>query len=139
MDEYDYKRKDFKEIKEANGNKKYHIKVNGKYIEVTKDVFYVYKNEYKRIRYRQKLKGKNPTYNYKNNDKSYPVDELFHKEMIDKMMTILSYLNEENYQIIHALFFEEIPAASLAKQLGISKQSLNYRKKKILLFLRKLL
>lgn len=59
--------------------------------------------------------------------------------MLEKLNEALHTLTDEEAAIIHALFYQEISEAELAKKLGIARTTLQSRKYKILEKLKKLL
>lgn len=59
--------------------------------------------------------------------------------MLERLNVALHTLTEEETLIIHALFYQEISEAELAKKLGIARTTLQSRKYKILEKLKKLL
>ena len=59
--------------------------------------------------------------------------------MLEKLNEALHTLTDEETAIIHALFYQEISEAELAKKLGIARTTLQSRKYKILEKLKNLL
>ncbi len=140
---FDYKKRDFKEIK-TNNKKKYFIKQGKEFIEVPIEVYRIYKADYmKTYRLLKRKQGLSQlTYEedfMQNNiidmDKYY-VEQINKKELIHKLSKAIKLLNNEQYCIIYWIYFKEETEASVAKKLNISQQALNWKKKKILLFLK---
>lgn len=140
---FDYKKRDFKEVKTDN-KKKYFIKIGKKFIEVPIEVYRIYKADYmKTYRLLKKIQGLSQiTYeedfmqnNIINMDRYY-IEQINKKELIYNLSKTTKLLNNEEYFIIYSIFFKEETEASIAKKLNISQQALNWKKKKILLFLK---
>lgn len=140
---FDYKKRDFKEIKTDN-KKKYFIKISKKSIEVPIEVYRIYKADYmKTYRLLKRIQGLSQiTYEedfMQNNiidmDRYY-IEQIKKKELIHNLSKTIKLLNDEQYFIIYSIFFKEETEASVARKLNISQQALNWKKKKILLFLK---
>ena len=140
---FDYKKRDFKEIK-INNNKKYFIKSGKKFIEVPIEVYRLYKADYmKTYRLLKRKQGLSQiTYeedfmlnNIIDMDRYY-IEQINKKELIHSLSKAIKLLNDEQYFIIYSIFFKEETEASVARKLNISQQALNWKKKKILLFLK---
>ena len=147
MDIFDYKRRDFKEIKIDNNEKKYFIRIRKTFIEVTKEVYKIYKADYMRTYRLLKRKEDYLHINYEENstiDKDkhvlnmdkYYIDQIDKTESIQSLFKAIEHLNKEQHFIIYSIYFKEETEASVAKKLNISQQALNWKKKKILLFLK---
>ena len=67
----------------------------------------------------------------------YYIQQIIKKDSIHNLSKALKHLDKEQYYIIHSLFFEEKTESEVAKELNLSQQALNKRKKKILLILKK--
>ena len=144
---FDYKVRDFKELKTDNNKKKYFIRIENEFIEVSKDVYRTYKADYMKTYRFLKRKEQYPHINYeeeltidKNRDNldmnKYYIEQINKKELINNLSKAIKLLNDEQYFIIYSIFFKEETEASVAKKLNISQQALNWKKKKILLFLK---
>lgn len=138
---FDYKKRDFKEIK-INNNKKYFIKSGKKFIEVPIEVYRLYKADYmKTYRLLKRKQGLSQiTYeedfmlNSIINMDRYYIEQINKKELIHSLSKAIKLLNDEQYFIIYSIFFKDETEASVARKLNISQQALNWKKKKILLF-----
>lgn len=60
-----------------------------------------------------------------------PEDIVIWNEEVDKLCEALKRLTPDEYELIHALFFERIPEHELAKQAGITQQGISKRLRKI--------
>lgn len=58
------------------------------------------------------------------------------KLLLEKLSEALNALPTEEYDLIHKIFFEGYSERSIAEELGITRQSVNERKKRILRKLR---
>ena len=66
----------------------------------------------------------------------YYIEQINKEELINNLSKAIKLLNDEQYFIIYSIFFKEVTEASVARKLNISQQALNWKKKKILLFLK---
>lgn len=147
----DYKRTDFKEIKTNNNGKKYFIKSGKEFIEVTLKIYRLYRADYMKTYRIQKQDLRYIQGNYTDDSllaqytdnitdmNKYYIEQIYKKDSIHNLLEAMNQLDEEQYFIIYSLFFKEETEASVAKKLNISQQALNRKKKKILLFLKKML
>ena len=129
---FDYKKRDFKEIK-INNKKKYFIKSGKKFIEVPIEVYRLYKADYmKTYRLLKRKQGLSQiTYeedfmlnNIIDMDRYY-IEQINKKELIHNLSKAIKLLNDEQYFIIYSIFFKEETEASVDRKLNISKQALN--------------
>lgn len=141
----DFENKDFWVEKDQFNKKRYYIRMYGKWIEITKEVYAVYKNSYQKM-YRMLNKESDLVDYYGDIDivtESHVNPNLLDKIWIDYMKEILhkalTELTEEEKVMIYKLFYEEVSERQLASKLGISKTTLHYRKKKIINKLRQFL
>lgn len=140
---FDYKKRDFKEIK-INNKKKYFIKSGKEFLEVPIEVYRLYKADYmKTYRLLKRKQGLSQiTYeedfmlnNIIDMDRYY-IEQINKKELIHNLSKAIKLLDNEQYFIIYSIFFKEETEALIARKLNISQQALNWKKKKILLFLK---
>lgn len=143
---------------------KYYVGLNGQNFEVSREVYEVYYKGQRKERYfaedlKRGQKRINPktgeTMVIPSREDSYErlldtekqfvsdaesVEELvMHSIMVERLDHALKKLTKEELAIIYALFYQEISELELAKQLGISRTTLQSRKYKILEKLKKLL
>lgn len=140
---FDYKKRDFKEIK-INNEKKYFIKSGKKFIEVPIEVYRLYKADYMKTYRSLKRKQELSQITYEEDfmlnsiidmDRYY-IEQINKNELIHNLSKAIKLLDNEQYLIIYSIFFKDETEASVAKKLNISQQALNWKKKKILLFLK---
>lgn len=148
MNIFDYKGRDFREIKINNKEKKYFIRIAKEYVEVSKEVYGVYKADYLRTyrSYKKKEDYAHTTYEEDrmiDKDKHildmnhYNIVQIDKKDSIHSLLESMKQLDKEQYFIIYSIYFKGEIESSVAKKLNISQQALNKRKKKILLILKK--
>ena len=136
----DYKRKDFKEVKE-NNNKNYYIYIKNNWIKVSYEVFKICKSSYEKIYYENKRDYDKVLY-FENIDLAVPylsdwdndnyIEQIYHQDLIKKLNYAISTLSKEEKMLIHNIYFEEMTEQQIAKILNISQATIHYRKQKIL-------
>lgn len=140
---FDYKKRDFKEIK-INNKKKYFIKSGKKFIEVPIEIYRLYKADYMKTYRLLKRKQGLSQITYEEDfmlnsiidmDRYY-IEQISKKELIHNLSKAIKLLDNEQYFIIYSIFFKDETEASVARKLNMSQQALNWKKKKILLFLK---
>ena len=148
----------YKELKERRENDNTYI--NKKFIPIQKTLIEVsleeYKDFYKEIERNKYIKKKNKKIKFisideisedmeireKNilKDKDIDIDfEVERKIEIEQLKEALLQLNDEEYQIIKALFYDEKSLRDYAKVIGVSYGTVLYKERKILEKLKKLL
>lgn len=131
--------------------KEYFIFVNGDKVMVSKEVYLAYWQYTNRENYLERLDRQNKLLffsdvdhdgNFVDNlaDKSVDVEKLVEtKEAIEALNTALSELNDEEREIINALYFQEETTRVVANRFGLPQTNLIRRRNKILKKLRKIL
>ena len=124
--------------------KEYFIFVNGDKVMVSKEVYLAYWQHTNRENYLERLDRQNKLVffsdvdhdgNFVDNlaDKSVDVEKLVEtKEAIEALNTALSELNDEEREIINALYFREETIREVADVFKISHPALIKRRNKIL-------
>lgn len=124
--------------------KEYFIFVNGDKVMVSKEVYLAYWQHTNRENYLERLDRQNKLLffsdvdhdgNFVDNlaDKSVDVEKLVEtKEAIEALNTALSELNDEEREIINALYFREETIREVADVFKISHPALIKRRNKIL-------
>lgn len=124
--------------------KEYFIFVNGDKVMVSKEVYLAYWQHTNKENYLERLDRQNKLLffsdvdhdgNFVDNlaDKSVDVEKLVEtKEAIENLHTALSELNDEEREIINALYFREETIREVADIFKISHPALIKRKNKIL-------
>ncbi len=130
--------------------KRYFIPVDGKYYETTKEVYEVYYQMDRRERYLEERDLNKGVINFCDIDnEDYSAEEiLFDKDtdieeevinsvLIKTVLEAMSLLSEEEKWLIQELFFCGKSERELAKNTGIPRKTINYRKEKALSKIRK--
>lgn len=136
---YDFNRNSFK-ISDDKKHRKYYIKVNEEYIEVSKDIFRVCKSSYDKIRHIYHMEvAKSVLYFedfdsatfFMSNDKLSMLDQIIIHDLYLIATKELEALNEPNRTIAHLLFIEEMTTRDIGKLLGVSHAAVIYHKQQI--------
>lgn len=138
----DFRNKDFRTIKKEDKSI-YYLRFGDRWIEVTKEVYSIYKNSYQKM-YRDALKDKDVTELTEYVESQYvkdinPLDDLYLHEVKSILHKAIQWLSKEEQMIIYSYFFGELSERQIAEKLGISKSGFHYRKQKILNNLKKIL
>lgn len=131
--------------------KDYKIKIGNKLVSVSEKIYREYYKLYRRERYLEETSIKKElSFDYLV-EQGYPVEERMLKQqdvisdvvitkmMIEKMLGSIGELDEFEKDIIKELFYNNISERNLAKKLGLSRSTLQYKKYIILKKLKKLL
>lgn len=111
---FDYKKRDFKEIK-INNKKKYFIKSGKEFLEVPIEVYRLYKADYMKTYRLLKRKQGLSQITYEEDfmlnsiidmDRYY-IEQINKKELIHNLSKAIKLLNDEQYFIIYSIFFKE--------------------------------
>lgn len=129
--------------------KGYHIKLNGELIPVTEEVYRAYQQpkwrEKKRAEVRKNreisldamLEDGNPE---QADSKQALVDEIVADKLIlDELLSALAELTDDERFLIDQLFFKEKSERDVAKEIGIPRTTVEYRKRRILDKLKKII
>ena len=146
-------------------NEKKIIRIQGRYIEVSDEIYDAYKKGERKMRYFEidlkteryalsndtqsiciipsredsldRLRDEN-SYQFSANEESVE-NIVLRKFDVDKLHTALAMLTPEERALIQALFFEEKTERQYAEELGVYRNAIHVRKTKILKKLKKLL
>lgn len=134
----DFENKDFWVEKDQFNNKKYYIRMYGRWIEIPKEVYAVYKNSYQKM-YRMLNKESDLVDYYGDIDivtdfhmNFDPLERIIQKDNKIMIHSVMMHLAKEELVIIKSIYFDDMTEQELAIQLGISQQMVNYKKNKIL-------
>lgn len=146
---YDYDKNDFKESVDKNGKAIYYIKVNTKYIEVSKEVYLVCKRSYEKIKYDRKREAVRSVQYFKDIDQatsliflsknSHLNTQIFLKDLANLAANEIHKLPDKYKDIGICLFIDELSERETAIKLGIPKSTVNKRKIKIQKILQEIL
>jgi len=128
-------------------DKEYFIELNGRQIPVSKEVYYAFKRPAWRERKRRQVREEKELSLEAFADAGFEipsgealVDEIVEdKLLLDMLSKALSELTEEERYLINELFYQEKPERMVAKETGVSQNTVNYHKNRILEKLRRLL
>jgi RNA polymerase sigma factor (sigma-70 family) len=128
-------------------DKEYFIELNGRQIPVSKEVYYAFKRPAWRERKRRQVREEKELSLEAFADAGFEipsrqalVDEIVEdKLLLDMLSKALSELTDEERFLIDELFYQEKPERMVAKETGVSQNTVNYHKNRILEKLRRLL
>lgn len=130
--------------------KKYYLKVNGKHVEVTKEVYKAYYKEYERERYLINLSIKHECSLDMLKECGYPIemhiskenesveDTLINNETWTEIMGCLQLLTPYERKLITDHYLNDVRQVILAKRSGKSKQAINQSINRIIRKIKKL-
>ena len=128
-------------------DKEYFIELNGRQIPVSKEVYYAFKRPAWREHKRRQVRAEKELSLEAFADAGFEipsgqtlVDEIVEdKLLLDMLSKALSELTDEERFLIDELFYQEKPERMVAKETGVSQNTVNYHKNRILEKLRRLL
>lgn len=134
-------------------NEKYVIKLHGKEIEVSEEVYYAYYRMERQERWQEEKKQEHDVVSYDAMDNRETVgaeaiqdmgtpsmEELaIAGELSERLRHIVAALPKAERELIQAIYFEDIPASDYAKRIGLTHRGVNKQRKKILSKLKMLL
>lgn len=142
----DFRRNDFFiSVNKEIGEKKFYIKIRNKKVEVSKDVFDVLYNSYRKeirdgkrdqkfglISYDMLLKDEYSLLDSLTANELDIVERLLQKEMYENIIGIISQLNPDDRIFILELLNNKKTEKELATKYNVTQQSINKRKKRII-------
>ncbi|WP_040197210.1 RNA polymerase sigma factor [Candidatus Soleaferrea massiliensis] len=128
-------------------SKEYYIELNGKRIPVSEEVYYAFKRPAWRERKRRQVRSDNELSlnaladdGFEVPDEAALVDEIVEdKLLLDMLFKALAELTDDERFLIDALFYQEKSERMVAKEIGVSQNTVNYHKNRLLDKLRKLI
>ena len=138
----DFRGRDFWIINKENKTV-YCLRLNGKWVQVTKEVYSIYKSSYQKM-YREYQRDKDAVelteyVKSKYVKKANPLNSIVLNEMKDRLEKAIQLLSDDEIRIIHAYYYDDQSERQIAENLGISKTALHYKKIRILEKLKKLI
>lgn len=132
---------------------KYIIKVEGKLIEVSPDVYYAYFRMERQERWQEEKKQQHDVMSYDALDDGETVgseaipdlqnpsleEQTIAQDLKVRLNLALASLSEEDQKLIQAIYYEGVSERDYAQMEGISQMGANKRKRKILSKLKKFL
>lgn len=147
---FDYTHKSFKKVLCSNVEIKYYIRVNRKYIEVTKNVYLTCLRSYGKIKYNRKREvAKSVQYysdidlatsfvfNRKNNVDF--IHQIYVKDLANKAIEEIYKLSDKYKDIAVCIFLREMTIKETSEFLKLPKSTVFDRKKKIQKILKNIL
>ena len=125
---------------------KYFIRLHGKEIEVSEDVYYAYYRMERQERWQEEKKQEHDVVSYDAMDNGETVgaeairdleapsmEELaIARELSERLRYIVAALPRAERELIQAIYFEDIPVCDYAKRIGMTHRGVNKQRKKIL-------
>ena len=134
-------------------NEKFYIRLHGKKIEVSEEVYYAYYRMERQERWQEEKKQEHDVVSYDAMDNGETVgaeaiqdlgtpsmEELaIAGELSERLRHIVAALPRAERELIQAIYFEDIPVCDYAKRIGLTHRGVNKQRKKILSKLKMLL
>lgn len=138
----DFRNKDFRIIKKEDKTI-YCIRLNGKWLQITKEVYSIYKNSYQKM-YREYQRDKDAIELTEYVESKYvketkPLKAIVLNELKDRLEKAIHLLSDDEIRIIQTYFYDDQSERQIADKLGISKTALHYKKIRILEKLKRLI
>ncbi len=138
----DFRNKDFRIIKKEDKTI-YYIRLNGKWLQITKEVYSIYKNSYQKM-YREYQRDKDAIELTEYVESEYvketkPLKAIVLNERKDRLEKAIHLLSDDEIRIIQAYFYDDQSERQIADKLCISKTALHYKKIRILEKLKRLI
>lgn len=125
---------------------KYMIKIEGKPIEVTQDVYYAYFRMERQERGQEEKKQRNSVMSYDalDTEESSGVEampdiitpsleqQIIYQEMRESLHMAVNTLTRAERELIKAIYFEDLSERDFAKRKGLSQRGVNRQRRKIL-------
>ena len=131
--------------------KEFYLYVNGQRVKVSEQIYKVYWREKEHEKYLEQVDKKNHLLffsslnhdgNFENNleDKNVDVEKVVATQiMIEALRSAISKLNAEEKELIERLYFYDETLSSVAKDKGVTYQTIQWRKDRILRKLKEIL
>ena len=134
-------------------NEKFYIRLHGKKIEVSEEVYYAYYRMERQERWQEEKKQEHDVVSYDAMDNGETVgaeaiqdlgtpsmEELaIAGELSERLRHIVAALPRAERELIQAIYFVDIPVCDYAKRIGLTHRGVNKQRKKILSKLKMLL
>lgn len=138
----DFRNRDFWTINKEDETT-YHLRIKGKWVKVTKEVYTVYKNSYQKM-YSEYQRSDNFIELTEYIESQYvqaidPLDAIVLNDMKCVLYKAIKQLTEDEQLIVRVHFFQGLSERQMASMLGISKTAFHYKKMKILAKMKKLI
>ncbi|WP_071441499.1 hypothetical protein [Traorella massiliensis] len=128
--------------------KRFFIKIGNDFIEVSEEVYKLFKSSYDKIRYEIKIKVERSIISYKDIDQSTffimdnktqnnPIDKIYLHDLAELAKKEIYNLNDKYRDIAICIFLKEMTIKETSEYLGIPNTTVFDRKKKIQKILQK--
>lgn len=129
----------------------YQLPAQGKMVEVTEEQYREFYKHKRKEKYLEEQDNKHKVYHYSDLDTdellgeemfSYPEDEgvedmVVEKMLLEVLLQCVGELSEEEYLLIHALYYQQKTLDDCAEQFGSCEKTIRNMRDRILLKLRK--
>ena len=136
---YDYNKNIFK-VNDNEEHRKYYIKVNSEYVEVSEEVFKTIRSSYDQMRYIHHMEVAKSVLYFEDIDlatffvsknETELIDKIVVHDLYMKVLNEISLLNEPNRTIANLIFIENKSIRDVAKILGVKNSTIIYHKKQL--------
>lgn len=120
--------------------RKYYIKVNSEYVEVSEEVFKTIRSSYDQMRYIHHMEVAKSVLYFEDIDlatffvsknETELIDKIVVHDLYMKVLNEISLLNEPNRTIANLIFIENKSIRDVAKILGVKNSTIIYHKKQL--------
>lgn len=146
---YDYDKNTFKRVVNENGDYIYYIKIDRKYIEVTREVYLECKKSYSKIKYDRKREVEKSVQYFKDIDQATSFvlstnsinfcTQIYIKDLANQAIQEIYKLPDKYKDIAICIFLNEMTIAETSLKLGIPVSTVGKRKIKIQRMLKNIL
>ena len=121
-------------------HRKYYIKVNSEYVEVSEEVFKTIRSSYDQMRYIHHMEVAKSVLYFEDIDlatffvsknETELIDKIVVHDLYMKVLNEISLLNEPNRTIANLIFIENKSIRDVAKILGVKNSTIIYHKKQL--------
>ena len=127
-------------INDNEEHRKYYIKVNSEYVEVSEEVFKTIRSSYDQMRYIHHMEVAKSVLYFEDIDlatffvsknETELIDKIVVHDLYMKVLNEISLLNEPNRTIANLIFIENKSIRDVAKILGVKNSTIIYHKKQL--------
>jgi len=130
---FDYSKKDFySRVDNTTGDRKFYIKINGDFMEVSREVYYVFYNSYRKdlrdykaitnldaISLNQRLNDEHELIDLIGIDVNY-IGDIYLNDLIEELLRIINQLDLEEKELIVELLINEKKERELAQEYQVA-------------------
>ncbi|WP_416323282.1 hypothetical protein, partial [[Clostridium] innocuum] len=127
-------------VNDNEEHRKYYIKVNSEYVEVSEEVFKTIRSSYDQMRYIHHMEVAKSVLYFEDIDlatffvsknETELIDKIVVHDLYMKVLNEISLLNEPNRTIANLIFIENKSIRDVAKILGVKNSTIIYHKKQL--------